>query len=373
MDIYLVGGAVRDALLGLPVTDRDWVVVGATPEQMLAAGYRQVGADFPVFLHPETNEEYALARTERKQGRGYHGFTVHSAPDVTLEEDLQRRDLTINAMAQTTDGKIIDPFNGQADLARRELRHVSAAFSEDPLRILRTARFLARFSTLGFTVTPDTLGVMRQMVEAGEVQHLVPERVWQEMQRALQENNPVVFFEVLDQCGALSVLVPEFEDEPCLKAALSNLRCACQQPSPTDVRFAALLAALQPEQQEARAKALKAPNECLELARLTARLAERIPTATSPAAQLAVLDDADVWRRPERFERLLSVGHCLPNSLTTEVATTLRQAYAVANKVNARALMAQGFSGPELGAAIHRERLRRIAESTPLNHREDAP
>ena len=209
MQIYLVGGAVRDQLLGLEVVERDWVVVGASVEQMLALGYQQVGKDFPVFLHPETKEEYALARTERKTGSGYTGFSVHAAADVTLEEDLQRRDLTINAMAQTDSGQIIDPFDGQADLAQGVLRHVSPAFSEDPVRILRAARFAARFGRWGFHVAHSTNRLMRAMVAAGEIDALVPERVWKETQRALATEQPLRFFQALLGCNAFTRLFPE--------------------------------------------------------------------------------------------------------------------------------------------------------------------
>ncbi|MFP4611626.1 MAG: multifunctional CCA tRNA nucleotidyl transferase/2'3'-cyclic phosphodiesterase/2'nucleotidase/phosphatase, partial [Thiohalophilus sp.] len=204
MEKYQVGGCVRDKLLGLPVKDHDWVVVGSTPQEMIEAGYRPVGKDFPVFLHPETHEEYALARTERKTGPGYTGFTFHAAPDVTLEADLARRDLTINAMAETDAGEIIDPFGGRQDLKDRLLRHVSPAFVEDPVRILRVARFAARFAEFGFRVADDTRELMRRMVDNGEVDALVPERVWQETLRALQENHPETFFEVLRECGALA-------------------------------------------------------------------------------------------------------------------------------------------------------------------------
>ncbi|NOX91180.1 MAG: multifunctional CCA addition/repair protein, partial [Gammaproteobacteria bacterium] len=211
MEIYLVGGAVRDTLLGLEPKEHDWVVVGATPEQLESQGYKQVGKDFPVFLHPKTHEEYALARTERKTAPGYHGFAIHAAPDVTLEEDLLRRDLTVNAIAQTADGQLIDPFNGQQDLADKRLRHVSPAFSEDPIRILRVARFAARFAHLGFNIAPETGELMRDMVNAGEVDALVAERVWTETERALGEKNPARFFEVLRDCGALEKLFPEIE------------------------------------------------------------------------------------------------------------------------------------------------------------------
>ena len=215
MEIFLVGGAVRDALLGLPVKDRDWVVTGSTPETMLAAGYEQVGRDFPVFLHPQTHEEYALARTERKAGQGYTGFVCHAAPDVTLEQDLLRRDLTINAIAQSADGHYIDPWDGQNDIARRILRHVSPAFNEDPLRVLRVARFAARFAD--FTVADETMALMRQMVDDGEVDHLVAERVWQELARGLMEERPSRMFEVLrdwQQAHRLCPLVRKLRTVP---------------------------------------------------------------------------------------------------------------------------------------------------------------
>jgi tRNA nucleotidyltransferase (CCA-adding enzyme) len=211
METYLVGGAVRDELLGRPVTERDWVVVGATPQQMIDAGYRPVGRDFPVFLHPATGEEHALARTERKTGPGYRGFVVHAAPDVTLDDDLRRRDLTINAMARAADGTLIDPWGGRGDLERRLLRHVSPAFVEDPVRILRVARFAARFADAGFAVAPETMTLMREMVAAGEADALVPERVWQETRSALAEDRPQVFIETLRACGALARVYPELD------------------------------------------------------------------------------------------------------------------------------------------------------------------
>src|SRR5665213_3726478 len=209
MQVYLVGGAVRDELLGRPVAERDWVVVGATPEAMERLGYRGVGRDFPVYLHPQTHEEYALARRERKVGPGYRGFTTQFSPEVTLEQDLQRRDLTINAIARHSDGHLIDPYGGQRDLALRLLRHVSAAFIEDPVRVLRVARFAARFAGAGFTVAPETRALMRQMVDNGEVRSLVPERLWRELERALSEPNPEACFDCLQECGALAVVLPE--------------------------------------------------------------------------------------------------------------------------------------------------------------------
>ena len=367
MDIYLVGGAVRDELLGLPVKDRDWVVVGATPEQMIEAGYRQVGADFPVFLHPSTNEEYALARTERKQGHGYHGFTVYSAPDVTLEDDLRRRDLTVNAMARDQNGQLVDPFGGREDLERRQLRHVSDAFDEDPLRILRTARFAARLHPLGFTIAPETLTRMHAMVDAGEAGHLVPERVWQEMQRALHEPAPGVFFQTLADCGALTVLLPELAAPDRLKRALAALDCVSRtriidpDGDGTDTRLAALLSPLSARQCAARVKQLKAPKDCQELAVLTTRTADSLRQSHSAAEQLALLDATDAWRRPNRFQRLLAVCRCIDPALPEHQASALMTAYQTASQVNAKALMAEGFSGKALGEAIRNERLKRMS------------
>lgn len=367
MQAYLVGGAVRDELLGLEVKDRDWVVVGATPKDMLARGFKQVGADFPVFLHPETREEYALARTERKQGRGYHGFTVYSAPDVTLEQDLKRRDLTINAMARTEGGELVDPFHGREDLENRTLRHVSDAFAEDPLRILRTARFAARFQPMGFSVCSQTMALMRDMVASGEVDHLVPERVWQELQRALHERAPAAFFEVLQSCGALAVLMPELVDEPTFTRAMTSLQCVHQQTgTETEERFAALLSPLDEATARARATALKAPNDCLNLARLVTDITPKISgmTIEQPDAEplLALLDQADLWRRPERFEQLIRVLRCaLPDC--PEALDLVTRASQAASGVEPRALLDQGFKGKALGEAIRRERLRRIEQA----------
>ncbi len=354
-----MGGAVRDELLGIPVKDRDWVVVGATPEQMLEKGFRQVGADFPVFLHPETHEEYALARTERKQGHGYHGFTVYSAPDVTLEDDLRRRDLTINAMARANDGHIVDPFHGHKDLENRQLRHVSEAFAEDPLRILRTARFTARFHHRGFQVAAETMDLMKQMVGEGEVRHLVPERVWQEIQRALLEPSPTAFFDVLREAGALHDLIPELEDPSAFDRSMQALTCCLDQGVGIDGRFAALLSPRSPDQVVERATALKAPNDCRDLARLTVEIAPKLtgPGPLTAETVLAVMEQADTWRRPDRFLRLLDTLACLPHGPTDETLATIRNAIDQVRAVDARALMAQGFKGKELGEAIRRQRL----------------
>lgn len=359
MEIYLVGGAVRDKLLGLPVKDRDWVVVGATPEDMLSRGYKQVGADFPVFLHPGSKEEYALARTERKHGRGYHGFAVYSAPDVTLEEDLKRRDLTINAMALSDDGIVVDPFSGQRDLENRLLRHVSEAFAEDPLRILRTARFAARFHHLGFQVAGDTMTLMTSMVSDGEVQHLVPERVWQEIQRALNENTPATFFEVLMETGALHALVPELADNDVAFArAMASLRETAVQGLPTECRFAALFHSLPLAVVSDRAAALKAPNDCRELARLVAESAPIIKEPSLTAERvLELFNHADAWRRPDRFEWMLKTLACLQEGLAADSCQQLQRALSGARSVEAQSLMARGYKGKELGDAIGRERL----------------
>ena len=367
MQTYLVGGAVRDELLGLGVKDRDWVVVGATPEQMLSKGYTQVGSDFPVFLHPRTHEEYALARTERKQGHGYHGFSVYSAPDVTLEEDLLRRDLTINAMARSEKGELVDPFNGRADLEARELRHVSEAFKEDPLRILRTARFAARFQPLGFNVSPETMALMRSMVAEGEVEHLVPERVWQEIQRAIHELSPCTFFQVLRDCDALAVLIPELTPDNNFNTAMDVLQEVHTAEGSTAERFAALLCTLDESACTARAKALKAPNDCQQLAcLLTASLPvirQLDPGQPEAATLLGLLEKADLWRRPERFSQLNSVlGHTLSSSGQPQLEL-LEKAADAASGVNPQVLIKQGFSGKQLGEAIRAERLARIAQA----------
>ncbi len=337
LQAYVVGGAVRDALLGLPVNDRDWVVVGATPQQMVDAGFRTVGKDFPVFLHPESGEEYALARTERKTGPGYHGFAVHAAPDVTLEDDLVRRDLTINAMARDEHGVVIDPHGGQRDLANQVLRHVSEAFAEDPVRILRLARFAARFHE--FSVAPETLALMARMVQAGEVDALVPERVWQELSRGLMEARPSRMFEVLRACGALARLLPELdklwgvpqraEFHPEVDTGvhvMMVLDMAARMGTSLPVRFACLCHDLgkgsTPREEwprhiahEARsermarelAQRLKAPSDASELAVLVAREHTNIHRSAEfgAAAVARLLERSDAFRRPQRFEEAL--------------------------------------------------------------------
>lgn len=342
MHVYVVGGAVRDELLGRPSDDRDHVVVGSAPETLLAMGFKPVGKDFPVFLHPETHEEYALARTERKTAPGYHGFTFHAAPDVTLEEDLARRDLTINAMARDAEGRVIDPFNGQGDLAARVLRHVGPAFAEDPVRILRLARFAARFAD--FSVAPETVALMQGMVEAGEVDHLVAERVWQELAKGLMENKPSRMFEVLRQCGALARLLPEVEAlfgvpqradyHPEIDAGIHTMMVIDQSARrnfPLAVRYAALChdlgKALTPADilprhigHETRSVALcqvlgerlRVPGECRDLALLMARYHGSIHRADELRAATIVelFEKCDALRRPARFEQLLDTCLC---------------------------------------------------------------
>lgn len=339
MKTYLVGGAVRDRLLGRPVDDRDFVVVGASPEELLGQGYAQVGKDFPVFLHPDTKDEYALARTERKTAPGYHGFEVHAAPDVTLEQDLERRDLTINALAEDDEGNIIDPWGGLADIEARRLRHVSSAFAEDPVRILRLARFAARYAELGFDVADETMDLMRDMVAAGEVDALVPERVWQELCKALGEPKPSRFIEVLRACGALQRLLPEVDRlwgvpqpekwHPEIDTgvhAMLVLDMSARLSPDSEVRFAALChdfgKGTTPEDilpshkgHEERSVELlegvcdrfKVPNRFRELARVVARWHGRVHKVAELRAGtlLDVLEGADAFRRPGRFEQML--------------------------------------------------------------------
>jgi len=313
MKTYVVGGAVRDELLGLPVQDRDYVVVGADPAEMQRQGFRPVGADFPVFLHPDTHEEYALARTERKTGPGYKGFAFHAAPDVTLEDDLKRRDLTINAMARAEDGALVDPHGGERDLRAGILRHVGEAFAEDPVRILRVARFAARF---GFAVAPATMGLMRKMVEAGEADALVPERVWQEISRGLMELEPSRMLAVLRECGALARVLPEIDatfsapDVPDRLAA--RIDRAAQRRCVIEVRYALLVLDLEEGGAQSLAQRVNPPTDCRTLAQAAIRDRSLLARANELDAEtlLAVLERADAFRRPERLERLVEIAQC---------------------------------------------------------------
>ena len=400
MKIYRVGGAVRDELLGLPHKDSDWVVVGATVGDMLQQGYTQVGRDFPVFLHPKSKEEYALARTERKSGSGYTGFVVNASPEVTLEEDLLRRDLTINAIAQTTDGELIDPYGGQRDIAAGVLRHVSPAFAEDPLRVLRVARFAARFAHLGFTVADETLVLMRSLVDAGELQHLTPERVWQEIHNALTSRSPQVFIKVLRDCDALPILLPELDAlfgvpqtaffHPEIDTGVHILMVmeqAAKLTSDTVVRFAAMVhdlgkgltpASLLPSHTgheetgvgliEQLCARLKVPNEHRELAVIVSRFHTRCHKALKHKAEdlYTTLENCDALRRPQRFEQFLLAceadarGRLGLEGRAYPQAARLRAALNAARGTNVTALTQQ-FQKEQLGQAIRAARIDAIA------------
>ena len=356
MKIYAVGGSVRDELLGLPVSDRDYVVVGATPEDMERLGYKPVGKDFPVFLHPKTHEEYALARTERKVARGYRGFKIHAAPDVTLEQDLERRDLTINAMAREERGSLVDPFGGAADLERRLLRHVSAAFVEDPVRILRVARFAARF---GFAVAPETMALMRSMVANGETEALVPERVWQEFSSGLMEGDPALMFGVLAETGLLARLLPElglaFEDglpvNDASRVLVRSLGCAASEHLALAPRFALLaLGAPSSGAVSALSARLKAPGECRDLAVLAQRHADTLMRAHSldSPGKLDLLERCDAFRRPDRFQELIALCACAERgrrgwgTVPFPPAAALRRALGAAAGIDAGAIASRG-------------------------------
>lgn len=400
MRVCLVGGAVRDALLGLPVAERDWVVVGATPDDMLARGFRPVGRDFPVFLHPETAEEYALARTERKQGHGYRGFVVNADPGVTLEEDLRRRDLTINAIAQCEDGRLVDPCNGRADLEARLLRHVGPAFAEDPVRILRTARFAARFAPLGFRVAEETRALMREMVAAGEADHLVPERVWRETLRALDEARPSTYFEVLRDCGALARVMPEIDalfgvpqrpefhpEVDTGRHLMLALEVAAAEAQPTAVRVAVLLhdlgKALTPVEQlpshpghESRGLPLvrgfcerlrvASAHRDLALVVCAEHLNVHRVRELRPVTVLRLLETLRAFRDGDFFEHALAACRCdARGRLDRETAAypqadILREARRVAAAITARDVMRDGVRGAAIGTALHDARRRAL-------------
>ena len=351
MNRFRVGGAVRDTLLGYPHQEIDWVVVGSTPEEMTAAGYTQVGRDFPVFLHPDTKEEYALARTERKSGPGYRGFTVHADPSITLEEDLERRDLTINAMAMDTEGVVTDPFGGQADLDAKILRHVSPHFVEDPLRVLRVARFAARYHHLGFVVADETQRLMAEIVAAGELPHLSIERVWVETEKALGEQHPEVYWQVLADCGALDVLLPELA----VSQGIAALRRAAPHTRRADCRWAALLADLPEARAKDASKRLKAPNAYSQLATRVSGGRPKIKTALKDANEcMALLKGLDALRREEPFEGFCETLVALEQKSADaqKAIDLLQRARAAAQKVKAADFADRGVTGPELGAAI---------------------
>ncbi|MFJ5509256.1 multifunctional CCA addition/repair protein [Pectobacterium jejuense] len=402
MKIYLVGGAVRDSLLGLPVTEKDWVVVGATPENLLSQGYQQVGKDFPVFLHPVSRDEYALARTERKSGKGYTGFICHAAPDVTLEQDLLRRDLTINAIARTEQGDLIDPYHGRRDLENRVLRHVSDAFSEDPLRVLRVARFAARFAHLGFQIAEETMALMQKMAHEGELAYLTPERVWKETEKALGTSSPDVYFQVLRDCGALAVLFPEIDNLYGVPApakwhpeidtgihTMMTVAMAARLSPEIDVRFATLChdlgKGLTPPELwprhhghgpagvklvEALCQRLRIPNPIRDLAKLVAEYHDLVHTVQvlQPKTLLKLFDAIDVWRKPQRLEQL---------ALTSEADARgragfeenpypqgdyLREAFRVASQVSSADVVADGFKGIDVRNELARRRIHALAD-----------
>lgn len=402
MKTFLVGGAVRDALLRLPVKDRDWVVVGATPDSMLAQGYQQVGRDFPVFLHPDSREEYALARTERKSGNGYTGFVTQFAPDVTLEQDLQRRDLTINAIAQAADGTLIDPYHGQQDLQQRTLRHVSAAFNEDPLRVLRVARFAARFAHLNFRVAPETQALMREMAHSGELAHLTAERVWKETEKALLTRNPQVYFQLLRDCDALQVLFPEIDNLYGIPApvkwhpeidtgvhALMTLTMAAALSDQLDVRFATLFhdvgKALTPPEKwpshhghgpagvpivEALCQRLRVPNQVRDLALVVTEFHDVVHTIERQPADVlvALFDRIDAWRKPDRVEKMALTseadarGRTTLESMAYPQGDYLRRAFALAQAVPTKAVVEAGFTGAAVREELTRRRVLALQE-----------
>ncbi len=400
MQIYLVGGAVRDQLLQLPVYDRDWVVVGSSPQAMLAAGFQAVGKDFPVFLHPNSKEEHALARTERKTGVGYTGFACHYAPDVTLEDDLLRRDLTINAMAQDNSGQLIDPYGGQRDLAAKVLRHVSPAFVEDPLRVLRVARFAAKLHHLGFTVAEETMQLMAKIAQSGELQHLTAERVWQEWHKSLSTHHPEVFLQVLRDCGALAVVLPEIDRlfgvpqpekwHPEIDTGIHTLMVAKQAAQLSDslpVRFAAqvhdLGKGVTPPSEwpshklhchtglniiESLCERIRVPNEFRDLALAVCAQHSNIHRADElkPATKLKVLGLLDVWRKPERLEQVLlccEADHRGRLGLESEPypqREIFLRAYQAALGVAVQAVIADGFQGKQIKEELDKRRVSAI-------------
>ena len=401
MRVYLVGGAVRDRLLGLPVRERDWVVVGARPEELEAQGYLPVGREFPVFLHPTTHEEYALARLERKVAPGYRGFTTQFSPEVTLEEDLKRRDLTVNAMAEDDSGELVDPYGGRTDLEARVLRHVSDSFTEDPVRVLRAARFAARFAGRGFRIADETMELMRRMTVSGEVSALTPERVWQETERALAEDRPEVFFATLRDCGALKIIYPEVDalygvpQPPKWHPEIDTgvhvmlaLACAARSRASSAVRFAVLMhdlgkartpRELWPKHHgheeagvplvEAVADRLRVPGTHRELAILAAREHTLVHRALElrPESVLKLLQECDAFRRPERFAELLQAceadarGRTGREAQPYPQAAYLKAALAAAGAVTIPEAERRGLKGPAIGAEMKRRRLAAVS------------
>jgi len=400
MHIFLVGGAVRDKLLQLPVKDCDYMVVGSTPEHLLSLGYQQVGKEFPVFLHPKTGDEYALARTERKKGNGYNGFSCYSGQDVTLEDDLIRRDLTINAIAQDEHGERFDPYGGLQDIENKLLRHVSPAFSEDPLRVLRVARFAARFFDLGFRIAPETLQLMQQLSESGELNHLTPERVWAETEKALLTDAPQIYFQTLRDCGALAVLFPEINNlygvpapkrwHPEIDTGIHTLMVVEQSALLSDAlafRFACLVhdlgKALTPKDKwpshkghgaaglaliKSLCERLKIPNECRDLALLVSEHHTMIHTASELKAStlLKLMNNCDAWRKPQRFQQMLqccvadSKGRTGFEHKPYPSADYVWQAFQAALSVDVQDIIKSGITGAEIKGALLEARINAV-------------
>ncbi len=360
MTVYRVGGAVRDTLLDYPFHETDWVVVGATPQSMLDQGFQQVGRDFPVFLHPVTKEEYALARTERKKGHGYHGFEVHADPSVTLEQDLSRRDLTINAMAMTAQGAVIDPYDGQADLQARVLRHVSPHFVEDPLRILRVARFAARYHSMGFSIAPETMALMTEIVAAGELAHLSKERVWTETERALGERRPAEYFRVLAHCNGLKALFPAVA----VTSGIELLERAAPYTEQIDTRWSALLAELPSDRAQALCTDLRVPKATALLSTKVCSLRAATRAALQdPNRCLVLLEGLDALRRDEPFTGFCATLAALESTLVAQhpALQLLMAARAAAAQVNMQHINAEGLTGAAIGDALRRARQQAIA------------
>jgi tRNA nucleotidyltransferase (CCA-adding enzyme) len=401
MQTYLVGGAVRDALLKIAIKDRDWVVVGSTPAELISLGYSQVGADFPVFLHPKSKEEYALARTERKSGKGYQGFNCDFNPDITLEEDLMRRDLTVNAMAETDDGSLVDPYNGQQDIKEKKLRHVSEAFSEDPLRVLRVARFAARFAHLGFTIADETLALMRNIAKSGELALLTPERVWQETERALGESQPWIYFQALRDCNALAIIFPELDNlfgipQPenhhpeidCGVHTLMVLEQASKLSTDINIRWASLLHDLgkgltredllpshsgheqSGEQLVIKVnERLKTPNEFKDLSRLVCVYHTHVHRAfeLKPQTLLKFFNSIDLWRKPERLQQILiacradSRGRTGFENVEYSQMEYITEIAKACLGISATKFVEMGIQGKAIGEAMAQERIDVIA------------
>ncbi len=407
MEIYLVGGAVRDSFLDIEIKDKDWVVVGSTPQEMNSLGYQPIGQDFPIFLHPKTKEEYALARTERKNGQGYKGFTCYAESDVTLEQDLMRRDLTINAIAQSKDGELIDPYHGQQDIKLRVLRHVSDAFIEDPLRVLRVARFAARFHYLGFTVAQETMALMRALVDSGELAHLTPERVWQEWQKSLSSQHPEIFLSILRECGALAVVLPEVDAlfgvpqpekwHPEIDTGIHTLMVAQQAALLSQnlaTRFAAqvhdLGKGVTPKSEWPSHKMhchtgikiikqlchrVRVPNDYKDLALLVCEHHSNVHRAFELRAQtyIKIFDKMDVWRKPERLEPILQccqADHAGRLGLESEPYPQRQRfetAFQIAKNVDVKEVVAAGFKGADIKEELTKRRIEAVKNKLNIN------